>query len=165
MARRLSSRPGGTAAPSPPRRVSASAPLRPCRVSSAALPDACRNARPARTAVAAIPGACILIGQHYSILRPETTPAAADTRALRGGSRRIRDPCPWTRSTPAPAVAKAPEGEYDHLLAARVGNALDNPRSSELVFYVMVGGRIFDALSMNEIAGEKRQRKPFWFQR
>ncbi len=44
-------------------------------------------------------------------------------------------------------------------------NPLDNLRSSELVRYVMVGGRIFDALSMNEIAGEKRQRKPFWFQR
>jgi hypothetical protein len=29
----------------------------------------------------------------------------------------------------------------------------------------MVGGRLFDALSMNEIAGEKLQRKPFWFQR
>ena len=44
-------------------------------------------------------------------------------------------------------------------------NPLQNLRSSELVRYVMVGGRIFDALSMNEIAGEKRQRKPFWFQR
>ena len=44
-------------------------------------------------------------------------------------------------------------------------NPLDNLRSSELVRYVMVGGRIFDALSMNELAGEKRQRKPFWFQR
>lgn len=44
-------------------------------------------------------------------------------------------------------------------------NPLENLRSSELVRYVMVGGRIFDALSMNEIAGEKRQRKPFWFQR
>ena len=42
---------------------------------------------------------------------------------------------------------------------------LENLRTSELVRYVMVGGRIFDALSMNEIAGEKRQRKPFWFQR
>lgn len=44
-------------------------------------------------------------------------------------------------------------------------NPLENLRSSELVRYVMVGGRLFDALSMNEIAGEKRQRKPFWFQR
>lgn len=44
-------------------------------------------------------------------------------------------------------------------------NPLENLRSSELVRYVMVGGRIFDALSMNEIAGEKVQRKPFWFQR
>lgn len=44
-------------------------------------------------------------------------------------------------------------------------NPLENLRSSELVRYVMVGGRIFDALSMNEIAGEKQQRKPFWFQR
>ena len=44
-------------------------------------------------------------------------------------------------------------------------NPLENLRSSELVRYVMVGGRIFDALSMNEIAGEKLQRKPFWFQR
>lgn len=44
-------------------------------------------------------------------------------------------------------------------------NPLEDLRSSELVRYVMVGGRIFDALSMNEIAGEKRQRKPFWFQR
>ncbi len=44
-------------------------------------------------------------------------------------------------------------------------NPLENLRSSELVRYVMVGGRIFDALSMNELAGEKRQRKPFWFQR
>ena len=43
-------------------------------------------------------------------------------------------------------------------------NPLENLRNSELVRYVMVGGRIFDALSMNEIAGEKRQRKPFWFQ-
>ncbi len=44
-------------------------------------------------------------------------------------------------------------------------NPLEDLQSSELVRYVMVGGRIFDALSMNEIAGEKRQRKPFWFQR
>ena len=44
-------------------------------------------------------------------------------------------------------------------------NPLENLRSSELVRYVMVGGRIFDALSMNELAGEKWQRKPFWFQR
>ena len=44
-------------------------------------------------------------------------------------------------------------------------NPLENLRSSERVRYVMVGGRIFDALSMNEIAGEKLQRKPFWFQR
>ncbi len=44
-------------------------------------------------------------------------------------------------------------------------NPLENLRSSELVRYVMVGGRIFDALSMNELAGEKLQRKPFWFQR
>lgn len=44
-------------------------------------------------------------------------------------------------------------------------NPLENLRSSELVRYVMVGGRIFDALSMNEVAGEKLQRKPFWFQR
>ena len=44
-------------------------------------------------------------------------------------------------------------------------NPLENLRNSELVRYVMVGGRIFDALSMNEIAGEKVQRKPFWFQR
>ncbi|MYB20060.1 MAG: amidohydrolase family protein [Holophagales bacterium] len=44
-------------------------------------------------------------------------------------------------------------------------NPLEDLRNSELVRYVMVGGRIFDALSMNEIAGEKRQRKPFWFQR
>ena len=44
-------------------------------------------------------------------------------------------------------------------------NPLQNLRSSELVRYVMVGGRLFDALSMNEIAGEKLQRKPFWFQR
>ncbi len=44
-------------------------------------------------------------------------------------------------------------------------NPLENLRNSELVRYVMVGGRIFDALSMNEIAGEKLQRKPFWFQR
>ena len=44
-------------------------------------------------------------------------------------------------------------------------NPLENLRSSELVRYVMIGGRIFDAVSMNEIAGEKEQRKPFWFQR
>ena len=44
-------------------------------------------------------------------------------------------------------------------------NPLENLRNSELVRHVMVGGRIFDALSMNEIAGERRQRKPFWFQR
>ncbi len=45
------------------------------------------------------------------------------------------------------------------------GTPIENLRNSELVRYVMVGGRIFDALSMNEIAGEKLQRKPFWFQR
>ena len=44
-------------------------------------------------------------------------------------------------------------------------NPLENLRSSEIVRYVMIGGRIFDAVSMNEIAGEKEQRKPFWFQR
>lgn len=44
-------------------------------------------------------------------------------------------------------------------------NPLENLRNSELVRYVMVGGRLFDALSMNEVAGEKLQRKPFWFQR
>ncbi len=42
-------------------------------------------------------------------------------------------------------------------------NPLENLRSSEHVRHVMVGGRLFDALSMNEIAGEKQQRKPFWF--
>ncbi len=44
-------------------------------------------------------------------------------------------------------------------------NPLENLRGSESVRYVMVGGQLFDALSMNEIAGKKRQRKPFWFQR
>ncbi|MXX74117.1 MAG: hypothetical protein F4210_06265 [Holophagales bacterium] len=41
---------------------------------------------------------------------------------------------------------------------------IKNPRNFEFVRYAMVGGRFFDALSKNEIAGEKRQSKPSWFQ-
>ncbi|UCC25857.1 MAG: PD40 domain-containing protein [Gemmatimonadales bacterium] len=45
------------------------------------------------------------------------------------------------------------------------GNPLVDLRTSEKVTHVMVGGRLFDTSTMNEIGGRERERRPFWWQR
>jgi imidazolonepropionase-like amidohydrolase/Tol biopolymer transport system component len=44
------------------------------------------------------------------------------------------------------------------------GNPLHDIRQSETVRYVMVGGRIYDAATMNEIGVTPRPRRPFFFE-
>ena len=44
-------------------------------------------------------------------------------------------------------------------------NPLDDLRSSDSIRYVMVNGRIYDAMSMNEIGNHPKERGPFWFER
>lgn len=43
-------------------------------------------------------------------------------------------------------------------------NPLENLRNSESIRYTIVNGRIFDALSMNEIGNHPRTRRPFYFE-
>jgi len=43
-------------------------------------------------------------------------------------------------------------------------NPLENIRNSESVVYTMVGGRLYDAATMNEIGNHPRTRKRFWFE-
>ncbi len=44
------------------------------------------------------------------------------------------------------------------------GDPIEDIRNSEHVDFVMVGGQLFDAASMNEIGGPGRARKPFYFE-
>ncbi len=44
-------------------------------------------------------------------------------------------------------------------------NPLDNIRNSESVRYVMINGRIFDAMTMNEIGNHPRERMVFYWER
>jgi Tol biopolymer transport system component/imidazolonepropionase-like amidohydrolase len=50
-------------------------------------------------------------------------------------------------------------------LAIIEGNPLKDIRVSDRVRYTMVGGRLFDADTMNELTGEKRPRGPFFWER
>jgi imidazolonepropionase-like amidohydrolase/Tol biopolymer transport system component len=43
-------------------------------------------------------------------------------------------------------------------------NPLDNIRNSESILYTIANGRIFDAMTMNEIGNHPRNRKPFHFE-
>lgn len=49
-------------------------------------------------------------------------------------------------------------------LAIIEGNPLKNIRDSDKVRYTMVGGRLFDARTMDEIGGKGRKRRPFFWQ-
>jgi imidazolonepropionase-like amidohydrolase len=49
-------------------------------------------------------------------------------------------------------------------IAVIEGNPLENIRHSDRVRYTMVGGRIFDARTMDELAGAKRKPRPFYWQ-
>jgi imidazolonepropionase-like amidohydrolase len=49
-------------------------------------------------------------------------------------------------------------------IAVIEGNPLENIRHSDRVRYTMVGGRIFDARTMEELAGAKRKPRPFYWQ-
>ncbi|USD37607.1 amidohydrolase family protein [Ferrimonas sp. SCSIO 43195] len=44
------------------------------------------------------------------------------------------------------------------------GDPLANIRDSDKVHYTMVGGRLYDAATMNELNGKRRQRAPFYFE-
>jgi hypothetical protein len=50
-------------------------------------------------------------------------------------------------------------------LAIIKGNPLQRLRDSEQVTHVMLNGRLYDAVTMNEIAPGQRQRKPFYFEK
>jgi imidazolonepropionase-like amidohydrolase len=43
-------------------------------------------------------------------------------------------------------------------------NPLEDIRNSESIAYTMVGGRLYDARTMNEIGNHPRTRKKFWFE-
>ncbi|MDH3286066.1 MAG: hypothetical protein OEQ13_15140, partial [Acidobacteriota bacterium] len=45
------------------------------------------------------------------------------------------------------------------------GNPLQDLRRSELVSHTMLGGRLYDASTMNQIAPDDVARKPFFFER
>ncbi|TVR16748.1 MAG: amidohydrolase [Balneolaceae bacterium] len=45
------------------------------------------------------------------------------------------------------------------------GNPLENIFDTENVVYTMLNGRLFDALTMNEIGNHPRERLPFWWER
>jgi imidazolonepropionase-like amidohydrolase/Tol biopolymer transport system component len=49
-------------------------------------------------------------------------------------------------------------------LAVIEGNPLDDIRVSDQVRFTMLGGRLFDADTMHEVAGEKRRRRPFFWE-
>ena len=44
------------------------------------------------------------------------------------------------------------------------GNPLQDLRRSEYVLYTMLGGRLFEAATMNQIAPDPTQREPFFFE-
>ncbi|TNE56411.1 MAG: amidohydrolase [Bacteroidetes bacterium] len=43
-------------------------------------------------------------------------------------------------------------------------NPLEDIRNSEMIRYVMVNGRLYDAETLNETGNYNREREPFWFQ-
>jgi imidazolonepropionase-like amidohydrolase len=43
------------------------------------------------------------------------------------------------------------------------GNPLEDIRSSELVRYTVINGRVYDAATMNEIGNRPRERGRFWW--
>jgi adenine deaminase len=43
-------------------------------------------------------------------------------------------------------------------------NPLENIRNSESIRYTVINGRLFDAMSMNELGNHARERKPFFFE-
>jgi adenine deaminase len=43
-------------------------------------------------------------------------------------------------------------------------NPLDNIRNSESIRYTIANGRIFDAMTMNEIGNHPHTRQPFYFE-
>jgi len=49
-------------------------------------------------------------------------------------------------------------------LAVIEGNPLDDIRASQNVAYTMLNGRLYDAATMNQIAPEKIEREPFYFE-
>ncbi|MGK7294437.1 MAG: amidohydrolase family protein [Candidatus Wenzhouxiangella sp. M2_3B_020] len=55
-------------------------------------------------------------------------------------------------------------GKLADLVVIR-GNPLENLRSSRNVAYTMLGGRLYDASTMNQVAPETREREPFFFER
>ncbi|MCF1439584.1 MAG: amidohydrolase family protein, partial [Shewanella sp.] len=44
------------------------------------------------------------------------------------------------------------------------GNPLENIRVTDKVSYTMVNGKLYDAETMNELNGDKRERQPFFFE-
>ncbi len=44
-------------------------------------------------------------------------------------------------------------------------NPLDDIRNSEDIRYVMINGRLYDAMTMNEVGNHPRERKPFYWQK
>ncbi len=44
-------------------------------------------------------------------------------------------------------------------------NPLDDIRNSELVQYTMINGRIYDAMTMNEVGNHPRERTAFYWER
>ena len=49
-------------------------------------------------------------------------------------------------------------------LAVIEGNPLQDIRATEKVRYTMLGGRLFDAATMNEVTGEQAKRRPFFWE-
>ena len=45
------------------------------------------------------------------------------------------------------------------------GDPLADIRVTDKVTYTMVNGKLFDAESMNQLNGNKQQRKPFFFEK
>jgi Tol biopolymer transport system component/imidazolonepropionase-like amidohydrolase len=50
-------------------------------------------------------------------------------------------------------------------LVVLAANPLENLRNTTEIEYVMVNGRLFDAMTMNEVGNHPRERGPFWFER
>ena len=51
--------------------------------------------------------------------------------------------------------------EFDLVLDA---DPTANIRNSEKVFRVMVGGRMYDPMTMNEVVTGERKRAPYWWE-
>ena len=44
-------------------------------------------------------------------------------------------------------------------------NPLENIRNSDSVRYTMLNGRVYDAMTMNEVGARPKNRRPFFFER